>query len=57
MKNLEKNCRLALVQAEPVLFDKKASVDKTLKYIEEAAKNKPDLIVFRNFSSPATLSA
>ena len=52
MKNLEKNCRLALVQAEPVLFDKKASVDKTLKYIEEAAKNKPDLIVFPELFIP-----
>ena len=52
MKNLEKNCRLALVQAEPVLFDKKASVDKTLKYIEEAAQNKPDLIVFPELFIP-----
>ena len=52
MKDLEKICRLALVQAEPVLFDKKASVDKTLKYIEEAAKNKPDLIVFPELFIP-----
>lgn len=52
MKDLEKICRLALVQAEPVLFDKKASVDKSLKYIEEAAKNKPDLIVFPELFIP-----
>ena len=52
MKDIEKICRLALVQAEPVLFDKKASVDKTLKYIEEAAKNKPDLIVFPELFIP-----
>ena len=44
MKDIEKNCRIALVQAEPVMFDKKASLDKVLKYIDEAMSKKPDLI-------------
>ena len=34
MKDLEKKtCRIGLVQAEPVLFDKQASLEKSLEYI------------------------
>ena len=41
MKDLkEKQCRVALVQAEPVMFDKKASLEKALKLAEEAAEKK-----------------
>ena len=41
MKDLkEKQCRAALVQAEPVMFDKKASLEKALKLAEEAAEKK-----------------
>ena len=43
---------MALVQAEPVLFDKGACVDKTIKYIEEAANNKAELIVFPELFIP-----
>ena len=40
MKDLEKKtCRLGLVQAEPVLFDERASLQKALKYVDEAAAN------------------
>ena len=52
MKDVEKICRLALVQAEPVMFDKKASVEKTIKYIEQAYEQKPDLIVFPELFIP-----
>lgn len=52
MKDIEKICRVALVQAEPVMFDKKASLEKTLKYIEEASKKDPDLIVFPELFIP-----
>ena len=52
MKDIEKNCRIALVQAEPVMFDKKASLDKVLKYIDEAMSKKPDLIVFPELFIP-----
>ena len=52
MKDVEKICRLALVQAEPCMFDKKASVEKTVKYIDAAAENRPDLIVFPELFIP-----
>lgn len=52
MKDVEKICRLALVQAEPCMFDKKASVAKTVKYIDAAAENKTDLIVFPELFIP-----
>ena len=52
MKDIEKICRVALVQAEPVMFDKKASLEKALKYIEEASKKDPDLIVFPELFIP-----
>ena len=52
MKDIAKSCKVALVQAEPCMFDKKASLEKTLKYIEEAALKKPDLIVFPELFIP-----
>ena len=52
MKDVEKICKLALVQAEPCMFDKKASVEKTIKYIEQASEQKPDLIVFPELFIP-----
>ena len=38
MKDFKHTCKIALVQAEPILFDKDASLAKALKYIEEAAE-------------------
>lgn len=38
--------RLCAVQAAPILFDKQASLDKALTWIEQAAQEKPDLIAF-----------
>ena len=35
MKDVNSICKVALVQAEPVLFDKKASLKKTLDFIEK----------------------
>ena len=53
MRDLDKSiCRIALVQAEPVLFDKQASLDKALGYIEEAAANGAELIVFPELFIP-----
>ena len=46
MKDVKSTCRIALVQAEPVMFDKAAGLEKALRYIDEAAAQKPDLIVF-----------
>ena len=36
MKNLKKQLRAAIVQASPVLFDKKATIDKVVRQIMEA---------------------
>ena len=47
MKDLKDICRIALVQAEPIMFDKDACLEKALKNIREAAAEKLDLIVFR----------
>ena len=52
MKDINPKCKVALVQAEPVLFDKQASLDKALAYIAEAAAQKPDLIVFPELFIP-----
>ena len=53
MRDLEKKtCRIGLVQAEPVLFDKKASLEKALAYIDEAAENGAELIVFPELFIP-----
>ena len=53
MKDLQGKCRVALVQAEPVLFDKAAGLDKTMDLIRKAAENDPpDLIVFPELFIP-----
>ena len=53
MKDLEKKtCRIGLVQGEPVLFNKKASLEKAMGYIDEAAKNGAELIVFPELFIP-----
>ncbi len=52
MRDLQKTCRVALVQAEPVLFDKAAGLDKTLRLIRKAADSQPDLIVFPELFIP-----
>ena len=53
MRDLEKKtCRIGLVQAEPVLFNKKASLEKALGYIDEAADNGAEFIVFPELFIP-----
>lgn len=52
MKIGNDTCRVALVQAEPVMFDKAAGVEKALRYIREAAANKAELIVFPELFIP-----
>lgn len=46
MKQLEKNCKVALVQAAPVIFNKNATIDKVVQEILEAGKQDANLIVF-----------
>ena len=52
MKDIRNNCRIALVQAEPVMFDKAASLKKALGYIDEAAAHGAELIVFPELFIP-----
>ena len=52
MKDLQDVCKIALVQAEPVLFDKDASTEKALSYIEKAAGKGAELIVFPELFIP-----
>lgn len=52
MKDIKNICKIALVQAEPVMFNKEASLKKAFKYIEEAAKNGANLIVFPELFIP-----
>ena len=43
MKELNSHCRLAIVQAAPVMFDKDACLEKAIRLIEEAAQNGAEL--------------
>ena len=52
MRELKNVCKLALVQAEPILFDKQACLDKTVTLIKEAAEQKAELIVFPELFIP-----
>lgn len=46
MVPLEKTCRVALIQASPILFRKDETVEKTVSLIREAGRRGADLIVF-----------
>ena len=52
MKQLKETCRLALIQAEPKLFDKAAGLAQTLDFIRRAAAQKAELIVFPELFIP-----
>ena len=52
MKELKDTCRIAVVQAEPVMFDKEACIAKAIKYIEECAAGGAELIVFPELFVP-----
>lgn len=50
MKDLKSSCKIAVVQAAPVLFDKKACTEKAVQLIREAAA--AELIVFPELFIP-----
>ena len=52
MKTLKDTCKIAVVQAAPVMFDKDKCVDKIVAYIEEAGKQGAELIVFPELIIP-----
>ena len=52
MKDLKKICRIAVVQAAPVLFDKAACVEKAIQLTEEAATKGVEVVVFPELFVP-----
>lgn len=52
MKDLQKVCRIAVVQAAPVMFDKEACTRKTVDYVKAAAGKHTQLIVFPELFIP-----
>lgn len=52
MKDLKHTCKIAVIQAAPVMFDKDKCVDKTVEWTAEAAKNGSELIVFPELFIP-----
>lgn len=52
MKDLKDTCKIAVVQAAPVLFDKGACLEKTVELIREAAGRQAELIVFPELFIP-----
>ena len=52
MQNLKNTCRIAVVQAAPVMFDKSACLEKAVGLIRECAANGAELIVFPELFLP-----
>lgn len=52
MKTLQDTCKLAVIQASPVLFNKEESLQKALRLLHEAAENGAELIVFPELFIP-----
>ena len=52
MRDLKDTCRIAVVQAASVMFDKAKSVEKALKLINEAADHGAELVVFPELFIP-----
>lgn len=52
MRDIKETCRIAVVQMEPLLFDKASGLSKVLGLIDEAATNGAELIVFPELCLP-----
>lgn len=52
MRDLRKDCRLAVVQAAPVMFSASASTEKALRLIDECAASGADFVVFPELFIP-----
>ena len=52
MKPMKSTCRLAVIQAEPKLFDKDACLDQALAWIRRASEREAELIVFPELFIP-----
>lgn len=52
MKDLKNTCKMAVVQAAPIMFNKDACVQKAIKLVKEASEKKVDFIVFPELFIP-----
>ena len=52
MKDLKNTCKIAVVQATPVMFDKEKGLEKALSLVDECAVNGAELIVFPELFMP-----
>lgn len=52
MRDLKNTCRVAVVQATPVMFRKDKCLEKALRLIDEAAGEGAELIVFPELFIP-----
>lgn len=52
MKSLTNTCKIAVIQATPIMFDKQKCLEKALALIEECADKKAELIVFPELFIP-----
>lgn len=52
MKNLKNTCKIAVIQATPIMFDKQKCLEKALALIEECAAEKAELIIFPELFIP-----
>ena len=52
MRDLANTCKIAVVQAAPVMFDKDGCVEKVLRYVDECADHGAELIVFPELFIP-----
>lgn len=57
MRDLRESCRIAVVQAAPVMFDKAACTVKAVELIRAAAAEQAELMCSRSCSSPAIPTA
>lgn len=53
VKDLKSTCKVAVVQASPVLFNKEATIDKVIDLIKEASKENVELMLFPETFIPA----
>lgn len=52
MKDLKNTCKIAVIQATPIMFDKEKCLQKALTLIEECAAENAELIVFPELFIP-----
>lgn len=52
MQDIKKTCKIAVVQAAPVMFDKKKSLEKVISLIETCQQQQAEFIVFPELCIP-----